>query len=238
MPEDIRTADDKTLAPVEPTSPAESQPSAPFQPVGLPPSGPPPPWTPRMDELLQDWRNRVYAAQSAYYETAERLHHRNYWLGIPVIIVSSVVGTAVFADWSKEGALKWIVGSVSIAAAVLASLQTFLKFGENATLHGAAADWFAAIRRDIDELLALPSELRGHPKECLDRIRQEINKAGQKSPELSEKLWRRTARRFGVQEPPPSGRAPVPRESAAGRAAPAAEPAEAGFRPRVRRKAS
>ena len=200
-----------------------------------------------MDELLQDWRNRVYAAQSAYYETAEKLHRQNYWLGIPVIIVSSVVGTAIFADWSKNGTLKWIVGSVSIAAAILASLQTFLKFGENATLHGNAADWFAAIRRDIDQLLALPSELRGHPKHTLDNLRQEINKAGQKSPELSEKLWRRTARRFGVNEPPPSpsGRAPArararpprPRQRPS-RRRPGSGPASAARPPDPRRRAS
>ena len=231
MAEETRTAGDQTFVAL-PDAPSQAQ-----SPASQASQGPPPPWTPRMDELLQDWRNRVYAAQSAYYETAEKLHRQNYWLGIPVIIVSSVVGTAVFADWSKSGALKWAVGSISIAAAILASLQTFLKFGENATLHGAAADWFAAIRRDIDQLLALPSELRGHPKHTLDNLRQEINKAGQKSPELSERLWRRTARRFGVNEPPPSGRAPAPRESAAGKAAPAVEPAEAGFRPRVRRKA-
>jgi len=158
-------------------------------------------WTPKVEELLQEWRKRVYAAQTAYYEMAERLARRNYQLGIPVVIVTSLVGTAVFADWSK-GSYKLWVGSVSILAAVLASLQTFLKFGENATLHGAAADWFAAIRRDIEELLALPPELRGDPKNCLDKIRQEMNKAGQKSPELSESLWRKTARRFGVEEPP------------------------------------
>ena len=227
MAEETRTAGDQTFVPL-PDTPSQSQSQL--------PQGPQPPWTPKMDELLEDWRNRVYAAQSAYYETAEKLHRQNYWLGIPVIIVSSVVGTAVFADWSKEGALKWAVGSISIAAAILASLQTFLKFGENATLHGAAADWFAAIRRDIDQLLALPAELRGHPKHTLDNLRQEINKAGQKSPELSEKLWRRTARRFGVQEPPPSGRAPAPRESSVGKAA-APEP-DGEFRPRVRRKAS
>ena len=234
MAEETRTAGDQTFVPL-PDAPSQSQ-----SPASQAAQGPPPPWTPRMDELLQDWRNRVYAAQSAYYETAEKLHRQNYWLGIPVIVVSSVVGTAIFADWSKSGALKWAVGSISIAAAILASLQTFLKFGENATLHGNAADWFAAIRRDIDQLIALPSELRGHPKHTLDNLRQEINKAGQKSPELSEKLWRRTARRFGVNEPPPSpsGRAPAPRQGPPGKTAPAAEPAEAEFRPRVRRKAS
>jgi hypothetical protein len=108
------------------------------------------------------------------------------------------VGTAVFSDWGN----KWVVGSISILAAVMASLQTFLKFGENASLHGAAADWFAAIRRDIEETLALSPEMRGKPKACLDSIRQEMNKAGQKSPELSEHLWRNKARHFGVEEPP------------------------------------
>jgi hypothetical protein len=159
-------------------------------------------WTPKIEQLLQDWRNRVYAAQAAYYHEAERLRRRQYQLGIPTVIVSSLVGTAVFADLDKVTTLRWIVGSVSILAAVLASLQTFLKFGENATLHGVAADWFAAIRREIEETLALPVDLRGNPKACLDAIRQEINKAGQKSPELRETLWSRIARRFAVEEPP------------------------------------
>ena len=158
-------------------------------------------WTPAVEELLKNWHARVYAAQTAYYEVAERFRRRNYQMGIPVVIVSSLGGTAVFSDFGNKWSIgKWLVGSVSILAAVLASLQTFLKFGENATLHGAAADWFAAIRRDIEEILALPPEARGKPKACLDSIRAEMNKAGQKSPELSEHLWRRISRRYGVEE--------------------------------------
>jgi len=233
MAEETRTADEKS--PAYGSRGAEEVELQGVAPTPGSPSPPPAPWTPRMEELLTDWRSRVYAAQSAYYEEAERLHRRNYWLGIPVIVVSSMVGTAVFADWGKEGGLKWAVGSVSILAAILASLQTFLKFGENATLHGAAADWFAAIRRDIDEMLALPPELRGHPKHALDSIRQEINKASQKSPELSEHLWRRVAKRFGVEEPPlPPARAASARAAAEGRSD---EAPDAGLRPRVRRKA-
>ncbi len=85
-------------------------------------------WTPAVEELLKNWHGRVYAAQTAYYEVAERFRRRNYQMGIPVV-----------------------------------------KFGENATLHGAAADWFSAIRRDIEEILALPPESRGKAKACLGR---------------------------------------------------------------------
>jgi hypothetical protein len=187
-------------------------------------------WTPQIEKLLREWHKRVYAAQTAYYEVAERFRRRNYQLGIPVVIVSSLVGTAVFSDVGN----KWLVGSISILAAVMASLQTFLKFGENATLHGAAADWFAAIRRDIEETLALPPEQRGKPKACLDSIRQEMNKAGQKSPELSEFLWRSKARHFGVEEPPGALR-----QALGGLEGMVdGEPAEPDFKPRVRKRAS
>ena len=171
-------------------------------------------WTPEVEELLCDWRRRVYAAQAAYYGEAERLRRRNYQLGIPVVIVSSLVGTAIFGNWADDQTYKWWVGGVSILAAVLASLQTFLKFGESATLHGAAADWFAAIRRDIEEMLALPLNLRGNPKECLDSIRQEMNKAGQKSPELRESVWMEVARRYEIEEEGKYG-GPIQNESAA-----------------------
>lgn len=166
-------------------------------------------WTARTEQLLQDWRNRVYAAQSAYYLMADRHRRWNYLLGVPVVVVSTLVGTAIFTELEKLPQFgmygRVVVGSVSLLAAVLASLQTFLRFAESATLHGAAADWYAAIRRDIEELLALPPELRGGPKERLASIRREMNKAGQKSPELSERLWARVARRFGVKEPPLTG---------------------------------
>ncbi len=184
-------------------------------------------WTPQVEELLRNWHRRAYAAQTAYYEVAERFRHRNYQLGIPVIIVSGLVGAAVLSD---EGN-KFLVGWVSILGAVLASLQTFLKFGENATLHGAAGDWFAAIRRDIEEVLALPPESRGKPKSCLDSIRKEMNKAGQKSPELGEQLWKRVARRYGVEEPPPpprQGPSEPPRTKQT-------EPREPDFRPKVKK---
>jgi hypothetical protein len=158
-------------------------------------------WNADVEALLEDWRRRVYAAQSAHYASADRFRMLNYIVGVPAVIFSSVVGTALFAGLEKDSPRTWLIASASILAAVLGALQTFLRFAERATLHATAADWYSAIRRDIEEILHLPVEDRGTPKDCLDEVRKEMNRAAQDSPELSAGQWRRQAQRFKVAEP-------------------------------------
>lgn len=164
-----------------------------------------PTWTPEVEDLLGDWRNRVYAAQSAHYSAADLFRRLNYLLGVPAVIFSSVVGTALFASLEGDGAKTTttvvLVASASILAAILSGLQTFLRFAERAAHHASAGDWYSAIRRDIEQMLSLPVEIRGQPKECLDGIRKEMNRVSQDSPELSGRQWRRQAKRFKVREP-------------------------------------
>jgi hypothetical protein len=160
-------------------------------------------WSPEADQLLQEWRNRAYAAQSAYYMMAEKFTLWNYLLGIPVVTLSGLVGTAIFSSLDSSIPYgHWVIGSVSMLAAVLSSLQTFLRLSETATHHGVAADWYSAIRRDAEELMALPRDLRGDARSRLDSLRKEMNKVGQKAPALTERLWAQSAQRFGVKEPP------------------------------------
>ena len=164
-------------------------------------------WTPEVEGLLGDWRNRVYAAQSAHYGAADLFRLLNYVVGVPAVIFSSLVGTTLFAGLEGDGATTTttttmvLVASASILAAILTGLQTFLRFAERAAHHATAGDWYSAIRRDIEQLLSLPVEIRGMPKECLDRIRKEMNRVSQDSPELSGRQWRRQAKRFKVREP-------------------------------------
>jgi len=158
-------------------------------------------WSPQVAQLLEDWHKRVYAAQSAHYAAADLCRQLNYILGIPAVVFSSIVGTAIFAGLEHDSPRTLIVACVSIAAAVLAGLQTFLRFSERATLHATAGDWYSAIRRDIEQTLHLPIESRGKAKDCVDRIRKEMNRASQDAPELNVSLWKREAKRFGVKEP-------------------------------------
>ena len=165
-------------------------------------------WTPELEQLLATWHRRMDACQHAYYLEAERYKRWHFWLGIPAVIFSRVVGTAVFATLESQSVgipARVIVALVSIAAAVLAGLQTFLRLSETAAAHAHAGDWYAAIKRDIEQLRALRRDERGHAKTCTDTLRKEMNKVGQKSPELRESLWIDIAKRYGIDGAPVAG---------------------------------
>ncbi len=157
-------------------------------------------WSDQVEQLLAEWRQRVYAAQSAHYASADRFRLLNYLVGVPAVIFSSVVGTAIFAGLEKDSPRAPWIALASILAAVLAGLQTFLRFSERAAQHATAADWYSAIRRDIEETLHLPVEFRGKAKHCLDEVRKEMNRAAQDAPELSTRFWSREAKRFRIKD--------------------------------------
>ena len=119
---------------------------------------------------------------------------------MPAVVFASIVGTAIFAGLTKGTTRRLAVASVSILAAVLAALQTFLRFSERAAQHATAGDWYSAIRR-ISSRSTPSCRVRGKAKDCLDTVRKEMNRVAQDAPELSVRLWKREAKRFGVREP-------------------------------------
>ena len=113
-------------------------------------------------------------------------------------LADSVAFSAVGrADPRAYGRMR-LFGSGAFLAAALSALQTFLRFSERAEKHVVAADWYSAIRRDLDQLLALAPEERGRPKDCFDRIRKEMSKVGQQSPEIGDRMWDAVAARYGL----------------------------------------
>lgn len=92
-------------------------------------------YTPEIDLLVTDWFRRCRESQRIHYEYGSILEGRNYWLGIPTIVLSTAVGTAVFASLqSKTAAQDYgiICGLVSMASAIFAALQTFLNLSDRA----------------------------------------------------------------------------------------------------------
>ena len=142
-------------------------------------------WDDRTQALLEDWHLRVTAAQFGHQARSETTRKNSIWLGLPVVIMTTLVGTSAFATFnepSSSGA-KITVGVISIAAAVLASIQTFLGYSQVAERHRIAATRYANSRRTIE--LALTR----HDASAVDAIRSEMDKVGGASPQIGADDW-------------------------------------------------
>ena len=120
------------------------------------------------------------------------------FLGIPVVVLSAIVGASLFASVSSDGAavgIRIAAGTVSLIAGVLASIQSFLRFGARAEQHRVAAERWAAVRREIEKVRALPAEEVGDAKQVLDDIKARIDEAADKSPAMPKRRWSRALAR-------------------------------------------
>jgi hypothetical protein len=161
-------------------------------------------WDRDLERLLEDWRTRAWAAQIGHYRVASRLRTYNLWLGLPVVIFTTAVGTSLFATLNEDRLDTWlrvVVGGISLLAAIFAGIQTFLNFAQRADQHVVAADWYASIRRKIEQQVYTPRNGRTDPRRFLNEVRQDMNNVGSQSPEIGERVWGQVAAEFGLQHP-------------------------------------
>ena len=145
-------------------------------------------WDERTRQLLDDWHLRATAAQFGHQAQAEETRRKSIWLGLPVVIMTTLVGTSAFATFNEDSGpeAKILVGVISIAAAVLASIQTFLGYSQVAERHRIAATRYANARRTIEVALTR------HDASAVDTIRGEMDKVGGASPQIGTKDWDRS----------------------------------------------
>ena len=137
---------------------------------------PPLEWDRHLEGVLENWRVRAWASQIAHYRVASRLRLYNRGLGLPVVILTTAVGTSLFATLNEEKlslGLRIVVGGISVGAAIFAGVQTFFGFAQRADQHVLAADWYSAIRRRIEQLqvpcLGRGAGMRRSPSTALGR---------------------------------------------------------------------
>lgn len=154
-------------------------------------------------QLLLRWLRNCLRAQIGNYEAAGLFTRRNYWLGVPAVLLSAAVGTSVFAALGKnvDPLIQMTVGAV-VLAAVLSALQTFFRWGELASNHRAAAAEYGALKREIDELLARYAAGADVLDEDVTRVRERMDTLSRDVPELPQSTWRkaRASIRLGARE--------------------------------------
>src|SRR5262245_21153015 len=136
---------------------------------------------PDQEHVLYEWYQRVVVTQRAHYLSADHFGKKKYWLGIPAVVLSTLVGTSVFATVQKQPEL-WLqisVGLASVAAALLTSLQTFLGYAERAEKHRLAAAKYGALGRELEQLRSCGST---PSLEAMSGVRKRLDDMAVESP--------------------------------------------------------
>lgn len=140
---------------------------------------------------LEQWLNGIKISHISHSRATAHYKRLGRGLGIPVLILTTVVGTAVFtAIASPNGystGLQLLAGLLSMGAAVLSGLQTFLNYGELAERHREAAVKYGGLRREIEEIISFtPNE--DELKPIMTALRTRWNALDVEAPSVPQKI--------------------------------------------------
>lgn len=139
-------------------------------------------------DLLKQWQNGIRIWHIAHIRSATYYESRGRLLGVIVIVLSTLVGTSIFADIQDSLGPYWkiVTGFMSALAAVLASIQTFMKYMELAEKHKVAAQKFGTLRREAElYLVSTPQNVES----TLTALREKWSTLEQESPNPPQRIY-------------------------------------------------
>jgi hypothetical protein len=156
-------------------------------------------------QLLDKWQARAELRERVHYLAAGRFELRRLILGGFAGGLSAVVGTSVFTTLTKNQSTLITLGTglISIAVAVLAAMQTILRFPEQATNHHSASADFGKIRRFIEQVQAYSDVGTPVREEVMTQIREQYDTAAQKAPVPPKRLWHKAEKELRKEKEAP-----------------------------------
>lgn len=147
---------------------------------------------------------KINALKLSHYYQSHRAKTRNQIMGIIATTISAIVGTTIFISLSKTSKnnddgtyIKFITGFLSVFAAVVTALQTFLNFPDTASKHKAAASDFESISNKIEIYLLnyrpfsyeSNSTIRKNAIDDLAKITELFEKASSTAPIVPDAIY-------------------------------------------------
>ena len=149
-------------------------------------------WTPEHEIVLADWADKSVCYKWLHLKSNEKYHSLHIWYTIPVIIMSTLTGTANFAQAKIPASFRnyatMIIGGINILAGIITTIQQFLKINElNESHRVASISWDKFYRRVKVELSKHPGERQG-VIEFFNRCTDEYDRLMEASPMIDEDI--------------------------------------------------
>ena len=158
-------------------------------------------WTSAQEQLLAEWSEKATCFRWLHSRSEKAYRFRNYSFTIPVIILSTLTGTANFAmdsfvpEENKQIAMA-CVGGVNIFAGILSTLQNFLRYAELMESHRLCEVQWSKFGRNIAVELALDPRRRKPADDFLKVCRAEYDRLIEQSPPIDDQIIKQFKKNF------------------------------------------
>jgi len=149
-------------------------------------------WTTEHEQILIEWADKAMCYRWLHSKSNALYASLNAWYTIPVIVISTLTGTANFAQTrvpeEYQNYFAMVVGGFNILGGIISTIQQFLKItqlNESHRVSGIAWDKF--YRNVKIELAKHPSE-RMQPGQMLKMSKEEFDRLMETSPTIPEKI--------------------------------------------------
>lgn len=164
-------------------------------------------WTEEQEKLLAKWSDYAACYRWLHDRSEKKYSSYNNGITIPVIVLSTVTGTAsvgltglVGNDPTNQKYGQIAIGVVSLFTGILTTLGNYFRYAQNSEAHKVAAVAWSKFNRSITVELAQKPDDRLDSLDYINLCRQELDRLIEQSPQVSDDIIDSFEREFEKQE--------------------------------------
>ena len=149
-------------------------------------------WKEEEETIIQQWADKAKCYQWMHTKCHDIYYSKNAWYTIPVIIISTITGTANFAQDRFSDEIKQYVvmgiGSLSILAGIITTIHQFLKIAELNEGHRVASISWCKFHNNLQTLVLRHPLDRMPPDDAINLYKEEYDRLLEISPNISKNI--------------------------------------------------
>jgi len=157
-------------------------------------------WTIEHEKILAEWADKAMCYKWLHSRANSMYSRLNAWYTIPVIVISTLTGTANFAQervpLEYQSYFVMIVGAFNITAGIITTIQQFLKITQLNEAHRVSSiSWDKFYRNIKIELAKHPLE-RMNVNQMIKMCKEEYDRLMEISPSVPDKIIKEFSSHF------------------------------------------